>query len=160
AAGEQIHGREVLKDANGVVRAEDRNGARQPNSFGAHGGGAEHDGRGRHGIVGAMMFAHAEYIQAYFVRELDLFDEIAQPPLRADVGRRVGKAVYANVHSQKLRARHTRWRDRCLFGKRQTGFGAERVRGRGGEHVENSHWITARSRGLVRWYSGEHRHTW
>ena len=83
-AGEQVDRREVLEDADGVVRAEHRDRARQADALRARGRGAEHDGRRRHGEVGAVVLADAEDVEADLVGELDLLHQVAQALLRAD----------------------------------------------------------------------------
>src|SRR5439155_823416 len=42
--GDQIQRREVLEYTDGVVGAQHRDGARQPDAFGARSGGSQHDG--------------------------------------------------------------------------------------------------------------------
>ena len=83
-AREQVDGREVLEDADRVVRAEHRHGARQPDLLGADRGGAEDDGRGGDGEVRAVMLSDAEDIEAEPVGELDLLHQVSQPLCRVD----------------------------------------------------------------------------
>ena len=78
-AGEQVERRELLEDADRVVRAEHADGARQPDPLRARGGRREHDRRRRDGEVGPVVLADAEDVEADLVGELDLLDQVAQP---------------------------------------------------------------------------------
>src|SRR4030081_2583724 len=70
--GDQVECREVLEYTDGVVGAQHRDGARQPDAFGPRGGGSQHDGRSGYDELGAVMLAHPEDVQADLIGELDL----------------------------------------------------------------------------------------
>src|SRR3954462_8211779 len=104
AAGEQVERREVLEDADGVVGAEDADGARQPDALGPRGRSRQHDrGRGDREL-GAMMLADAEDVEAELVGELDLLEQVREALLRRDrsararVGSRLREGVDAEFH--------------------------------------------------------------
>jgi hypothetical protein len=83
-AREQVDGREVLEDPDGVVRAEHRHCARQPDPFGTDRRRTEDDGRGGDGEVGAVMLSDAEDVEPEPVGELDLLHQVAKPLRRVD----------------------------------------------------------------------------
>ena len=104
AVGEGVEGGELLEDADRVVGGEDGDGAGQADAGGAGGGAGEGDGRGGGGVVGAVVLAEAEDVEAELVGEGDLLDEVAQALRRADraagggVGADVGEGVEAELH--------------------------------------------------------------
>jgi hypothetical protein len=78
SAGEEIERCELLEEANRDGRAEHADRAREPDAPGAHRRGCEHDGRGGHGELRAMVLSDAEDVETYLVGELDLLHEVAQ----------------------------------------------------------------------------------
>jgi hypothetical protein len=60
STGEQVDRRELLEDADRIVRAQDRDGAREADARRAHGCRREDDRRCGDGEVGAVMLADAE----------------------------------------------------------------------------------------------------
>jgi hypothetical protein len=60
-----------------------------------------------------VVFADAEDVEADLIRELDLFQEVAQPLCRVDLGSDVGKGVetkfYRRFLSGQVRRRRTYW---------------------------------------------------
>jgi hypothetical protein len=100
---EQVQGRELLEDPDGVVRAEDAHGAGQPDVLRAPGGGAEDDGRRAHGEVGAVVLADSEDVEAEGVGELDLLDEVREALLGRDrVGGQLAEGVDADLHASTV----------------------------------------------------------
>ena len=99
SAREQVEGGEGLEDTHRVVRAQHRDGAREPDALGALTGRSQGDGRRRHREVGPMVFADPEHLQADLVRQLDLLDQVAQPPGCGDgaAARRVGRKLREGV---------------------------------------------------------------
>ena len=76
--------------------------------LGAFGGRGENHRRRRGGVVGAVMLAQAEHVEADLVGKLDLFDQVAQPLMRADVAGAlfradVGKSIETEFHSNPRR---------------------------------------------------------
>ena len=97
-AREQVERGEVLEDAHGVVGAQDRDRARQADVLCAGRGGRQRHGRRGDGEVGAVVLADAEDVEADLIGQLDLLEEVAQPPCRVDLGADVGKGVEAKFH--------------------------------------------------------------
>ncbi len=102
--GEEVEGGELLEDADGVGGREDGDGAGETDVFGARGGCGENDGGSGVEEFGTMMLAYPEGVEAYFVRERNLFDEVLQAEswCRGDVGYGVGdecgEAVNTDLH--------------------------------------------------------------
>ena len=92
-ARKQVERGEVLEDAYRIVRAKHCDRARQADIFGALYGRSEYDGRGRDGVVGAVVLADAEDVEADLVGQLGLLEEVAQPLCRVDLGADVGEGV-------------------------------------------------------------------
>ncbi len=86
AAREQVERRELLDHADGIVGAEDGDGARQADLRRPLGDRREHDGRGGDGEVGPVVLAHAEDVESELVGELDLLEQVAQPRGRVRPG--------------------------------------------------------------------------
>ncbi len=84
AVGDEVEGGEFLEDADGVGGAEDGDGGGEADGFGAGGCGGEDDGGGGVEVLGAVMLAEAEDVEANFVGELDLFEEVGDALLRGD----------------------------------------------------------------------------
>ncbi len=101
-----------------------RDGAREADALGVLARRRERDRRGRHGEVGAVVLADAEDLKADLLGELDLLDQLAQPPLGRDgapgvgVGRELGEGVDTDLHPahrppvRALRLLSSRSRDR------------------------------------------------
>jgi hypothetical protein len=91
-AGDEIEGGELLEDADRVVGAEHRHRAGQLDVAGVLRHGRQHDGRGRHREVAAVVLADREDVQAGLVRDLRLLDQFADPRTegRGTAGHRVG----------------------------------------------------------------------
>src|ERR1700737_3411031 len=87
AAGDEVERGELLEDADGVGGGEDGDGAGEADIFGERGGGGEDDGGSGVEVLGAVVLADAEDIEAELVREGDLFEQIAET-----IGRRDGDA--------------------------------------------------------------------
>jgi hypothetical protein len=81
---QKVEGRKALEHPDRIVGAQHGYGAREADPFRALGGGRQHDGRGGDHIVGPVMFAEAEHVQADLIGQLDLLDEIAQALRRGD----------------------------------------------------------------------------
>ena len=67
AVGDEVEGGELLKDADGVGGAEDGDGGGEADGCGAGGGGGEDDGGGGVEVLGAVMLAEAEGVEADLV---------------------------------------------------------------------------------------------
>ena len=104
AVGEEVERRELLEDADGVVRAEHRHGARQPDATRARRDGREGDRGCRDGEVGPVMLADPEDVEPDLVGERGLLDQIPEPllgrdrPARAWVGGELREGVEAEFH--------------------------------------------------------------
>ena len=107
AAGQQVERGEVLEHAHRIVGAEHRHGARQADALGALGGGRQHDRGRRDDEVGPVVLADAEDVEADLVGQLDLLEQVGQPPLLGDrlaglrIGRAVGERVEAELHDRR-----------------------------------------------------------
>ena len=102
-ARQQVERRELLEHADRIVRREHRHRAGQLDLLGAFGGRGKNHRRRRGGVVGAVMLAEAEHVEADLVGKLDLFDQVAQPLMRADVAGAffradVGEGVETEFH--------------------------------------------------------------
>ena len=82
SAGEQVESGELLEDTNRVVRAEDADGARQPNLARSLCDSGEDDRRCGHGEVGPVVLADPEDVEADLVGERRLRDQVAETPAR------------------------------------------------------------------------------
>src|SRR5829696_4665573 len=102
AVRDEIERGEVLEDAHRVVGAQNRDRARQANGSRAGSGGRQHHSRRRDGVVGAMVLADAEDVEAELICQLDLLEEVVQPPCRVDLGADVGEGVEAKFHRRFL----------------------------------------------------------
>ncbi len=69
AAGDEVEGGELLEDADGVGGAEDGDGAGEADGLGEGGCGGEDDGGGGIEVLGAVMLADAEDVEADLVGE-------------------------------------------------------------------------------------------
>ena len=67
AVGDEVEGGELLEDSDGVGGAEDGDGAVRRMCFGAGGGGGEDDGGGGVEVLGAVVLADAEDVEADLV---------------------------------------------------------------------------------------------
>ena len=83
--------------------------------LGALGGRGEDDGRRRGGVVRPVMLAEAEHVEADLVGKLDLFDQIAQPLMRADVA---GALVQADIGKSVETEFHVESSSECVFTRR------------------------------------------
>jgi hypothetical protein len=103
-ARQKVEGREALEHPDRIVGAQHGHGARQADPFRALGGGGQHDGRSGDDIVGAVMLAEAEHVQADLIRQLDLLDEIAQalcggePMTGGSILRQLTKGIDTEFH--------------------------------------------------------------
>jgi hypothetical protein len=121
---DEVERGEVLEDAHGIVGAQHRDRAGQADVPRARGGGSQRDGRRRDGVVGAVVLADAEDVEADLVGQHDLLEEVAHPPRRVDPGSHVGEGVQTELHRRFLsgRVRRTRtlenglsiWRGRAI----------------------------------------------
>jgi hypothetical protein len=84
ALRQQIEGRELLKHADGIGRAQDRHRARETDAARSGGGCGQNDGRRRVEVLLAMVFPDPEGVQAGLIGVLDLFDQVQQPVRGAD----------------------------------------------------------------------------
>lgn len=104
AAREEVEGGELLEDADGVCGAEDGDGAGEANLLGAGGCGGEDDGGSGVEVLGAVVFAETEGVEADLVGEFDLFKEVAEAlgggggDAGGGVGNCRGEAVDADLH--------------------------------------------------------------
>ena len=87
-------------DADGIVGAEDGDGARQADLRRPLGDRREHDGRRGDGEVGPVVLAHAEDVESELVGELRLLEQVAQAGRRVGVRpvRQLGERVDAEFH--------------------------------------------------------------
>ena len=76
--GQKVKSGEILKDPDGIIRAQHRHGAGQSDMAGPHRCGGEDDGRRRDGEIWTVMLTHAKNIEADLVGQLDLLQQIAQ----------------------------------------------------------------------------------
>jgi hypothetical protein len=76
---DEIDSGELLKDPHGIIGAEHRHRARQPNARRARRGGRQQDRRRRRDELGPVMLADPKHIEPDLIRELDLRQEIANP---------------------------------------------------------------------------------
>ncbi len=112
-SGQQIERCEVLKDPDGVVRADHVDRARQPDRRRTLCRSREHNGRRGDSEVGAVVLADSEDIEPDLVGELDLLDQVAQPlrrrrrPPRLGVGRHLREGVDAEFHAPAVGVRST-----------------------------------------------------
>jgi hypothetical protein len=74
AVRDEIERGEILEDTYGVIRAQNRDRARQADVLGAGCGGGQRHGRRGDGVVGAVVFADAEDVEAELIRQLDLLE--------------------------------------------------------------------------------------
>ena len=84
AVGDEVEGREVLEDADGVGGAEDGDGRGEADVVGARCGSGEDDGGGGVEVFAAVMLAEAEDVETDLVGQLDLFEEMGDALLRCD----------------------------------------------------------------------------
>jgi hypothetical protein len=87
-AREQVECGELLVHADRIVRAEHRDGAREPDATGACGGSRQHDRRRRDDVVRPMVLADAVDVEAHLLGQHDLLDEVTQPLGCRDVASR------------------------------------------------------------------------
>ena len=78
SVGEQVEGGELLEDADGVGCGEDGDGAGEADALRDGGSGGEDDGGSGVEILGAVMLADAEDVEAGLVGEGDLDEEVAE----------------------------------------------------------------------------------
>jgi hypothetical protein len=84
AVGDEVECGEVLKDADGIRSAEDGDSRGKTDGCGAGSGRSENDGRGGVEVLAAVVFAEAEVVEANFVGEFDLFEEMGHAFLRGN----------------------------------------------------------------------------
>jgi hypothetical protein len=105
AVAEQVERRELLKDADRVVGAQDRHGAGQADAFRAARGRAEDDRRRRDREVRPVMLSDAEDVEAELVGELDLLQQVGEALLRCEgVGGELSERVDAELHALHCRS--------------------------------------------------------
>jgi hypothetical protein len=108
AAGQIVERGKLLVDADRIVGGQDRDRARQADRIGAQRRCGQRHRRRGHRIVGTVMLAQPEEVEAELVGELDLLDEVLQPLLRADdlAGDRVladvAECIEAEFHCRTL----------------------------------------------------------
>ena len=113
AARELVERGELLHHAYGIVGAEHGDGAGEADARGARGGGRQHDGRRRHGEVGAVVLADAEDVETDLVGQLDLLDQVAQALTRClgharhHAGLELAERVDADLHARSVVASTT-----------------------------------------------------
>ena len=96
--------RELLEDANGIVRAEDADRARQPDPARPRRRGGEHDRGRRDDEVGTVVLTDAEDVEPDLLGELDLLEQLRHAPLRAccpELGERVDAQFHDDAVSPK-----------------------------------------------------------
>src|SRR5207244_5641235 len=102
--GDEVERREVLKDPDRIVGADDADRARETYPLRASGRGGEDHGWRRHDELAAVMLAQTVDVEADLVRELDLLEKPPDALVGADrstglgIGRRLGKAVAPEFH--------------------------------------------------------------
>ena len=77
-ARQKVEARKLLIDAHRIVGREHRDGARQADALRPRGPGRKHDGRRRDCIVGPVMLADPEHVEADAVGELHLLHEVGE----------------------------------------------------------------------------------
>ena len=102
SAREQVESGELLEYSHRVVGAEDRDGAGDSDSLGAHGRGSKYDRRRRYEEVGTVVLADAEHVEPHLLCEPDLLQQIAHPLLGADrlTGLRIGAQLRERVDAE------------------------------------------------------------
>ena len=114
AVGDEVDDRELLKDADRIVRADDVDGTREPDVAGASRSGTEHDRRRGDDVVRAMVLADAEDLEPQPVGELDLLEEIAHPlagrhlPACLRIGCQLTEGVDTELHRAPYETRNAR----------------------------------------------------
>jgi hypothetical protein len=73
---DQVEGRELLKHPHRVSGAQDRDCARESDSFRASSRRRQDDRWRRIQELGAVVFAHAEHVESYAISDLDLIKKI------------------------------------------------------------------------------------
>ena len=101
AVRQGIDGGKALEDAHGIVGTEHRDGRAEADAPGARGHRRQHHlGRG-HREIGAVVFAHADEVQADLVGEHGLFDQVADDlRVRQRRARRVVGHVAEGIQSE------------------------------------------------------------
>ena len=102
SAGDQVEVGELLKDPHRILGGENGHGAREPDLSRQRGNRGQRRRRRGDQVVGTMVLAEGEELQAEVVGELRLFEEIAHPLLRADARVQVGKRDKTEIH-QRIR---------------------------------------------------------
>ena len=92
---------ELLEDADGVVGAEDGDGAREADRRGARGDGRERHGGGGDGEVAAVVLADAEDVEPELVGQLGLLEQVLEALLRGDAGGEVREGGDAEFHARQ-----------------------------------------------------------
>ena len=92
---------ELLEDADGVVGAEDGDGAREADVRGARGDGGERDGGGGDGEVAAVVLPDAEDVEPELVGQLGLLEQVLEALLRGDAGGEVREGGDAEFHADQ-----------------------------------------------------------
>ena len=98
----QIELGELLEHADGVVRAQHGDRARQADPLGPRGDGGERDCRRGHEKIGAMVLADREHVQAELIGELRLLEQVAHPLLRSDARGEVGEGCKSKFHTTRI----------------------------------------------------------
>ncbi len=87
-----------LKDAYGVLRAEDGHGAREPDPLGPGGDRRQHDGRCGDEKVRPVVLADREHVEADLIGQLGLLEQLAHALLRRYAGGEVGEGGESEFH--------------------------------------------------------------
>ena len=97
-ARQQVERREVLEHADRVVGRQNRDGARQADALRPRRRRRQHHRRRRRRVVGPVVLADAEHVQANRVGEGDLFEQVAEAGRVGAVGRHLGEGEEAEFH--------------------------------------------------------------
>ena len=99
AIGDQIERGELLKHAHRIVTAQHGDGAGEPNVFRARRRSSEDDCRRGGDVIGTVMLADADDIQAHSIGQFDLFEHLRNAlHIARTVWHGGDEAVDANFH--------------------------------------------------------------
>src|SRR5438105_9501500 len=102
---DEVERGEALKDPDGIVRADDADGARQADARRPRGRGGKDDRGGGNSELAAVVLAQAVHVETHLVCELDLVEKPPHALVGADrspahgIGRRLSEAVDPELHA-------------------------------------------------------------
>lgn len=80
AVRQEVEGGELLEHPHRIVRAQDGDGAGQPDVFGLDRSRGQDGRRRRGGVIRPVMFAEPEDVEAHLVGQLDFLQKVLQSP--------------------------------------------------------------------------------